>query len=155
MSYAADTAVPISRTRVEIDQLLRTWKADMIQWTDEFSLDRVTLRFVWTHEKHAYKARFTIVLPASDQVRKAARHKTTGQVIESRFRKLMDARGQQEHRILLLWLKAAFNAVTAKIVTPEVIFMPFFEGPDGRTVAEIMVPQLDKLADAKLLPAPR
>jgi hypothetical protein len=50
-----------------------------------------------------------------------------------------------EHRVLLLWIKAAFNAVEAGIVTAEQIFLPFLEGADGKTVSEIAIPRMAEL----------
>ena len=41
--YASTTIVPIAQSRGDIDKLLRHWGADSIQWTDQFSSDRVTL----------------------------------------------------------------------------------------------------------------
>lgn len=38
--YAEDTRVPISRTRGEIDALLRAWRVDGIQWGDDFERSR-------------------------------------------------------------------------------------------------------------------
>jgi hypothetical protein len=39
--FAEDTSAPISRSRGEIDQLLRSWGAQGIQWTDDFEHDAV------------------------------------------------------------------------------------------------------------------
>lgn len=61
------------------------------------------------------------------------------------------------HRVLLLWLKGALNAVQAGIVSPEAIFLPFLEGADGVTVAEAALPRLPALlsnAAEKLLALP-
>lgn len=145
-TFAQDTTVSISRTRVEIDELLRAWKADAIQWTDELKANRCTLRFMWEHEGNTYRARFTITLPSYDKLRPLAKNKQTGQVSEPKFNKLWQARGQQEHRVLLLWLKASFNAVNAGIVPVESVFLPYLENDEGRTVAELFVPTLGKLA---------
>ena len=45
----------------------------------------------------------------------------------------------------MLWLKAALNAVEAKLVDPAAIFLPFLVGTDGRTFADVALPKLPKL----------
>jgi len=143
--FAEDTAVPISRSRGEIDQLLREWGATGLQWTDEYDRDLVSLRFVWPHEGNRYMARFSIKLPSRNDFEGQAIDKRSQTVSEAKLERLMRGRGRQEHRVLLLWLKAALNAVDAGIVKAQEVFLPFLEGKDGRTVAEVAVPQLTKL----------
>lgn len=143
--FAQDTAVPISRSRGEIDKLLRDWGATGIQWTDEFDKDRVTLQFIWPKEEHSYMARFSVVLPGRKDLEADAVDGRSGQVSERKMEMLLDARGKAEHRLLLLWLKAALNAVEAGIVEAEAIFLPFLVGADGRTVAQVALPRLAQL----------
>lgn len=153
--YAEDTQVPISRSRAEIDRMLRDWGADAIQWSDDFKHDKVLLRFLWTWEERQYVARFSIALPSRAELSCQAIDRRTRRVSENKLDALMQARGRTEHRILALWLKAAFNAVNAGIVTAEALFLAFFEGRDGQTVAEVALPRLPDLLSGsavKLLP---
>lgn len=136
--YAEGTAVPVARSRGEIDRLLRDWKAEAISWTDEFAQDRATLRFVWAKDGQRYLARIALALPTAKELRSSTR-------TDLQFQKAMAARGKTEHRILLLWIKAALNAVELGIVSAEAIFLPFFEDAHGRTVAEVAVPNLARL----------
>jgi hypothetical protein len=156
--YAENTQVPISRSRAEIDDILRNWGADAIQWSDDFKHNQVLLRFLWTWEERQYVARFTIALPTAEELGKDAIDNRSGRVSPGKLQVLMAGRGKQEHRILALWLKAAFNAVDAGIVSAEALFLAFFEGHDGQTVAEVALPRLpDLLAGSamRLLPAAR
>jgi hypothetical protein len=153
--YAEETRVPISRSRAEIDRLLREWGADAIQWSDDFRHDRVMLRFLWTWEEQQYVARFTLSLPTAKDLEVKAINMTTRRVSESKMSALMQGRGKVEHRILALWLKAAFNGVAAGIVTAEALFLAFFEGHDGQTMGEVAIPRLPVLLHGsamKLLP---
>jgi len=159
--YAQDTSVPVGRSRGEIDALLRRWGAKGVQWTDDFDEGKVALRFAWTHEGSQYMARFNINLPSEDELRKQAidgrstNYGQGGRVSEAKLEKLRRARGQAEHRLLLFWLKAAFNAVEAGIISAEALFLPFLEGRDGKTVAEVAVPKLSELLSynaGRLLP---
>lgn len=151
--YAQDTKVPISRSRAEIDKLLRRWKVEGIQWTDEFSLDRVVLRFAFPHEGKRFGAKFVVRLPSAQDLRPEAIHGSTGRLIPEKLQKLLDARGKQEHRLLLLWLTAAFNAVAGGLVPVEQLFLPFLEDSKGRTLGEILGPKLGALGDGKTVGA--
>lgn len=140
--YAENTAVPISRSRGEIDKLLRTWGATGIQWTDEFEHDRVTLRFIWPRGETRFTARFDLRLPTAKSLEPEAADKRNGKILPDKLQRLLDARGKHEHRVLTLWIKAALNAVDAGIVPPEVLFLPFIENKLGKTVAESTLPAL-------------
>ena len=126
----------MSKSRAEIDALLRGWGCGQLQWSDDFAAGRVRLRFVWAHSGASYLARFDLLLPTDEVLRKRAGG------WDGKLRKLQADRGKQEHRVLLLWLKAALNAVESGLVTAETLFLPFLEGADGQTVAEIAVPRM-------------
>lgn len=153
--YAQGTSVGLAKSRAEIDKLLRQWGADGVQWTDDFREGRVLLRFTWAHEGTKLQARIGMQLPSDNVLRDNA----TGPrgFSEPKYAKERDQHGREEHRILLLWLKAAFNAVDLGIVDASTLFLPFLEGADGRTVAEVAAPKLAGLlsvsADRFLLPA--
>jgi len=156
--FAEDTSVPVAKSRGEIDRLLREWGAKGIQWSDDFEHDTSTLRFVWTFDGADYLARFTVHLPGRAELQEHAIDGRTGRVSERKLEQLLNARGKREHRLLLLWLKAALNAVEAGLVTAETLFLPFLEGRDGQTVAEVAVPRLAQLSTGsamKLLGAGR
>lgn len=145
--YAEDTTVPISRSRGEVDQLLRGWGAQGIQWTDDFEHDRVMLRFVWPRGEQRFMARFVVALPGRDELAKDAIDGRTGRVSERKLEDLMDGRGRREHRVLSLWLKAALNAVDCGLVNAETLFLPFLEDRNGKTVAELALPRLGVLLE--------
>lgn len=52
-AFAEDTVVPIAKTRAEIDDLLRAWKADGIRWTE----DRAGGRFVEHYARNRDRVR--------------------------------------------------------------------------------------------------
>lgn len=143
--YAQQTTVSVAKSRGEIDALLRRWGCDGIRWTDHYSRGVIALEFIWHREKVEYLARFSIQLPSDDELRREARHGGRGRFLPVKFQKLQAARGRQEHRLLLLWLKAALNAVDAGIIKAETIFLPFLVGRDGQTVAEAALPRLQTL----------
>jgi hypothetical protein len=133
-AFAASTHVPVAQTRAEIDRLLRAWRCDGIQWTDEFSAGRVSIAFLWTRNPRAatpeavqrYMARLTLKMPMDDTVASGQRRRSL-------------------HRTLLLWLKACFNAIDAGLVSAEQVFLPFLVGTDGRTVGDVAIERLPML----------
>lgn len=156
MTYAERTTVAVGKSREQVDKLLRQWGCDGIRWTDHFTQGLVALEFIWTHEEQPYLARVSVHLPCDDELRDLARHAQSGAFLQSKFEKLCEARGRSEHRLLLLWLKACFNAIEAGIISAETVFLPFLVGMDGRTVADAALPRLPMLlADGSnaLLPA--
>ena len=143
--FAEDTSVPVARSRAQIDDLLRAWGCSGIAWIDDFDSGLVKLQFKWKREQQLYLAQFDLRLPDDGQLRKRARHDRTGAFLETKFRNLCDARGRQEHRVLLLWLKAALNAVEAGIIDPALIFLPFLVGRNGATFGAVALPRLPQL----------
>lgn len=146
--FAAHTSVPVGRTRCEIDELLRDWKATGIQWTDDWEQHRIVLRFHWPYRSKRFIARFLLVLP---QPKKAGWNGPT--------QKQLDTKAAQEtrtaFRTLLLWLKAALNAVESGIVDAETVFLPWLEDANGTTIAEHVLPKLEDMLTvscARLLP---
>jgi hypothetical protein len=152
--------VATGRSRDQIVQLLRDWGAVGVQWTDEWESNQVILRFKWVNGEAGYMARFNLHLPTREELeeRDDMIDQRTGRPSESRVAKAMARRGEQEHRVLLLLLKAAFNAVEIGLLDAEQIFLPFFEGRDGSTVWEAAkenLPALGTGSAVKLLPAGR
>ena len=146
--YAETTKVAISKSRDEIGALLREWGAELVSWADDFKGDQVVLRFVWTmkgEEDRRFHARLSISIPTHAEICARSDMRGARGFSETRFRAACEANGKSEHRLLLLWLKASFNAVAAGLVSPEALFLPFLEGKDGTTVAERAVPNLGRL----------
>lgn len=153
--FAEDTAVPVSRSRGEVDALLEAWGAIGVQWTTES--DSVCLRFLWRHEetKANYMVRIRCALPAKSDLEEHALDGRTGKVSQSKLLDLIQRRGRREHRLLLLWIRAMLNAIDSGMVTAAEVFLPFIEDKSGRTVADVIVPKLAKVHEGadRLLPA--
>lgn len=148
MTYAKETNVAISKSRGQVDKLLREWGAKRVMWGDDWEAGQVMLRFVWSYEDVDYGARIVLQLATDLELKAAARHRTTYVFLPGKFRNLQEDRGKSEHRLLLLWLKASFNAVEAGLVKAEALFLPFLEGADGQTVAEAILPRLPAMLDS-------
>lgn len=150
--YAQDTDVGIGRSRDQINKLLREWSCESIAWIDDFKGGNVTLQFVVPRKPSGseipvtYPVQFTIKLPDDAALKKSALDGRTYCFSQRKFEKLQSERGRREHRVLLLWLKAALEAVAEKLVDFEALFLPFMVGTDGRTVADVFVPNLPRLS---------
>jgi len=142
--YAQQTSVAVSKSKGEIEDLLRKWGASQMGWHDDFDSGKVFLRFMWYHDEAPFMARFTIELASKAALTEEAGDQRNGKFSQPKFDKLLRRRGMVEHRGLLLFLKAVFNAVDLGIITAEQVFLPYLEDDQGRTVAELVVPQLAK-----------
>jgi len=119
-AYAKNTKVPISRSRDQITELLRQWQCTGVGWQDDFDAGIAELQFRFLHADKVYGARFRINVDEGQD-------------------------GRVAHRVLLLWIKASLEAVSAGLVDVEAIFLPWLVHSDGRTHYETMRPVFDGL----------
>ena len=129
MRYAARTAVPVDKTRVEIEKVIRRYGAT--GFVSGWQNDDVRLEFL-CRGRHI---RFIMKEPAVEQAKR------------------------QKWRSLLLLVKAKLEAVDAKITTFEEAFLGDIVMPDGKTVYErVREPialEYEKRAPVTLLGAPQ
>ena len=124
-SYAYDTAVPVDRSKQQIEGLLAKHGAEGFHtgWQaargDDPGWDAI--EFLWKSRT----IRFKLVRPkrASSQAALEQKHR-------------------QHWRVLHLVIKAKLEAVEAGVAIFEEEFLPFIVASDGRTVAEHLVPRL-------------
>lgn len=158
--FAQDTSVPISRSREQIDELLRAWKCEGVAWIDHWAEDKVEMQFRMlrldqrTNQATVYVARFVFAIESQEKIRQ--RCMGSRGLKQAQFDQEMSRRGRREHRVLLLMLKGALEAVEEGIIPPEALFLAFMVCSDGRTVYEAAIDQLPQLVGrpaAKALPA--
>ncbi len=124
MAYAARTQVPADRTRLQIEEIMRKRGAD--QFFSGADIDRALLAF----RLNGRHIRF--VLPLADT--------RNQQQVRSRW------------RALLLVIKAKLEAIDIGILTLEEAFLADTILPDKRTVAEVMLPQIESAYDTGKMP---
>ena len=113
MPYAAHTSVPVERTKVDIEKLVKKYgaKGFAVGWHN----DRAQISFA----AHDQLIRFTIIIPPAPQPERT------------------------RWRTLLLLVKAKLEAVDAKVVTFEEAFVGDIVMPDtGKTVWEMTREQI-------------
>ena len=137
--YAADTNVPVDRSKAEIERILARYGATEFAsaWSGRTAL--VAFR------AHDRMVKFTLPLP--DPADKQYRHTPTGRVRrgawgEDRARAAWEQDCRQRWRSLALAIKAKLEAVASGIATFEQEFLAHIMLPDGRTVASWISPQI-------------
>lgn len=133
------TTVSAEKSMAETMALLRRRDCLGIQWTEECAT--TVLRFRWRAASGAEMcARFTM------QARPTTR---PGQTPKQRAEAL-DRERRRLFRVLVHFLKNLFEAVDGGLLTTEQAFLPFLEDASGRTIGELIVPHLAKLASSPL-----
>jgi hypothetical protein len=118
-TYAADTIVPVERSRAEIEQLLKRFGAEQFGYAAGHTHAQVMFR------ANNRTLRFDLPLSVSANDREKAQ------------------RDRAAWRALVLSIKAKVVAVESGIVTFDVEFMPQTVMPDGRTVAQHALPAIE------------
>lgn len=137
MRYAADTDVSVERSRAEIERILTRWGATRFLYASGEQGSVIAFQF---KEKQ-----FRFVLPLPDRADKRfwftparrARRDEQGAFLA------WEQACRQRWRALALNLKAKLEAVECGIESFEVAFMPYVVMPDGKTVADHVLPALE------------
>jgi hypothetical protein len=139
--YAADTTVPVERSKHEIERTLERYKASEFAYAVKPNEAMVGFLLQGRH------IRFTLPLPGKndDKFRKTP----TGRIRRSHGDELaMQAYEQacrQRWRALALTIKAKLEAVDSGIASIEEEFLGYMVLPNGDTFAEWATPQLEKV----------
>lgn len=137
MVYAENTSVSTEKSRAEIERTLQRYGADqfMYGWDQEKAV--VGFRMV------GRQIRF--LLPMPDKTGRRFTHTPTGKVRkESAVFTEWEQAYRQKWRALSLVIKAKLEAVEAEIAIFEDEFMANIVLPNGSTVSEFMLPQIEE-----------
>lgn len=122
--FAEHTTVPVEKSKVEIEKLLVRYGAE--EFVSGWTGTTAQILFVMKGKR----IKFVLHLPMESEYKNVARYEQAN---------------RQRWRALLLCIKAKFESVASAITTFEEEFLPHFVIPgDGRTLGEIMIPQLQK-----------
>lgn len=123
VKFAEKTTVPVEKTRMEIQETLRKYGADQYQSADDWATGKVVIRF----RCQKRYVQYSLQMPLLKSYRSAAAH---AQAERSTW------------RALLRIIQAKLIAIDAGVSTFEEEFLAHVVVPDGRTVAELIRPQL-------------
>ena len=129
MAYAEKTTVPVSKSRMEIEELIRKHGAG--QFASGYSGNRVMIGFT----AYNRQVRFVVDIP------KGKTQKDTEQLERQRW------------RALLLVIKAKFEAIDSGVSCFDDEFLAHIVLPDGKTCGDYMVPQLEVVYETGQMPA--
>ena len=129
MAYAEKTTVPVSKSRIEIEELIRKHGAG--QFVSGFSGNKIMIGFTASGRQ----VRFVMEIPAG---------KTDNQT---------DQIERQRWRALLLVIKAKFEAIESGVSCFDDEFMAHIVIPDGQTIGEYMIPQIEEAYESRKMPA--
>lgn len=129
--YAKDTAVPIDRSRAEIERLLQRFGADGFGYGWEGGQETVA----FTYE--GKQVRLSMPQPKRDSYRSED---------------AWNRERRRRWRVLVLTVKAMLVAVEEGILSFEETFLSWFVTPDGTTVGDNLIPRLEAAAHRGELP---
>lgn len=146
MRYAKNTAVSADKSKAEIERMLTRYGADQFAsgWTDGSA--KIMFKF------NGKLIRFTLPLPNKTDkefTHTASRHRQRPD--EEAYREWERA-CRQRWRALALVVKAKLEAVETGITTFEEEFMAHIVMPNGRTIGESVLPQVESAIKSGKMP---
>lgn len=143
--YAAETEVPVTKTKAAIETLLMQHGAKEFAsgWTE-------------THDRlqfHLHDQLVRFVLPRPSQADRKISHDRRGYLRSPAQRqRVIEQLDRQRWRALYLVIRAKIEAVEAGIAIFEQEFLAFIVGPNDLTVGDILVPRIQAGTMWKALP---
>lgn len=142
--FAENTTVPIETTKAEIEKLLRRYGA--AQFISGWDENKGMIGFTMENRQ----VKFILPMPRRDDFKQTptGRWRRSENSID-----LAWERGQRSSwRALKLVIKAKLESVAAGIFTFEQEFMPHIVLPDGQTIGEFMIPQIEAVYRTEKMP---
>lgn len=133
--YASKTAVPIDRSKAEIETILKKYGASAFGYMTQNSSSLIMF------EVHGKRIQFSLPLPPYPK--------------ENSTNKALSDHAQlcrSKWRSLVLCIKAKLESVSAGITTLEQEFMAHIVLPSGVTVGQVMLPQIEKSYETNEMP---
>lgn len=135
MGYAENTKVPIDRSQAEIKKILQKYKATGFAFMENTTMSVVLF------EANFKRVKFVLPMPQSPS-------KNATQASIKTFEQLCRARW----RCLVLAIKAKLESVESGITTFEQEFMAHIVLPNGQTVGDVMIPQIESSYQSGKMP---
>lgn len=146
--YAANTEVSSIKSRMEIEHTLTRYGADQFVYAN--SAERAIIGFAMKNRQ----IKFILAMPRRDSpvFTTFKRGGNVHQRTESAAAEAYEQAIRQRWRALALVVKAKLEAVDCGISTFETEFLAHTVLPDGRTVGEFMLPQVQAAYDSGKMP---
>jgi hypothetical protein len=153
VSYAAGTTVPIERTRIAIEDLVKEKGAS--QFMSAFDHEKGRALIGWTMAGRMVR----LIVPLPDPTEKRFKHRRTRsgwawkELPKEKQRQLWDQACKSRWRAILLIIVAKFEAIDAGISDFEREFLADTVMADGSTVGAWLQPQLQSMYATGAMPA--
>lgn len=150
MQYAAETSVPVEKTRAEIESVVGRYGA--VSFGSLFQPGSAMVCF----EMRDRQIRF--VLPLPDKATEEFTHQLDGrtrrmkQLPPEAVQKKWEQACRQRWRALLLAIKAKLEAVECKISTFDSEFLSNIVQSNGLTIGESILPKMPEILAGKMPP---
>lgn len=139
MSFAKATSVPASRTQEEIRRTLEKYKATGFMFGE--SIGQAMCAF----EMNGRRIKFVLALPIAGSPSSTNKYRKMSQ--DECAQKI-----RTSWRCLLLAIKAKLECAASGISTFEQEFMAHIVMPDGQTIGQHIIPQLDESYSSGKMP---
>ena len=130
-----DTSVAVERSMQQVREGLRAAGARGIQIEDIWDPPRILIRFLWPMGEEGFERVVKIRLEATPLAPE------TG--ARGGWKVSPEQRERQAWRALAWYLKTMLEAATFGLMRFEEIFLAFVEDENGRTIGEVVIPQLE------------
>lgn len=145
MGYAATTTVRVEKSKTDIEKVLTKYGAS--QFVTGWDKNRRQSFVQFDMLNRRIRIMVPMPLPDDHSSTEGGRHRTTNQINAA-----MEQEEKRRWRCLLLIVKAKLEAVASNVAAFEEEFMPYIVTVSGRTIGEMIMPQLDRVAAAGELP---
>lgn len=137
--YAKNTSVSVDRSQAEIKKILTKYKATSFAFGE--SSDKAMIQFDMTGKRVRFILPMPILGKQKDHRGWVMNQNAVSQLERSRW------------RALVLIIKAKLESVEAGITTIEQEFMAHIVLPNGKTVGEIVLPEIEMSYQSGKMPA--
>lgn len=146
MIYAQDTSVSVEKSRAEVERTLQRYGATKFMYGCD------TAKAVICFEAKGKMVKFELPLPDRNdpkfRVTPHRRHRRTDEETYLAWEQACRTRW----RALALCVKAKLEAVASGITSFESEFLAHFVMPNGQTLGEVAIPQLEEATKAGRMP---
>ncbi|HEX2864752.1 MAG TPA: hypothetical protein VHN99_09300 [Deinococcales bacterium] len=143
--FAADTTVPVEKTKVELERLVKAHGADGFAQGSKGT--RAQVQF----EMRGRQLRFVLHLP--DATDREVTHSRGGvRRTPAQAREALAQADRTRWRALLLVIKGKLEAVASGVVDFQEEFLPQTVMPNGQTLAEWALPQVARAYETRGMP---
>lgn len=143
MRYAAQTKVPVNRSKDEIEKILMRYGADQFVYGRDGSIAMVGFRY----QRKTVKLELQLPPPKDFESTPRGRKRASSIGLQE-----WEKACRQQWRALALIIKAKLEGIESGISTFEKEFLAFICLPDGQTVGDIAIPKINKAIEQRKMP---